>query len=321
VQFITIYGTFQTPLPFGTGVTPQAVAVADVNGDGLPDLVVANSSTNDVSVLLGNGDGTFTGQRRFAAGTSPVAVAVADVNGDGHPDAITVNRSGTVSVLLGNGDGTFQAPQSFATGGSGAASLAVVVADVNGDRRPDLVVANTSAGFNTVSVLLGKGDGTFQAPQSFATGGSIGIFPGSQVLAVKDVNGDGQLDLVVANNGTNDVSVLLGKGDGTFQAPQQFATGSSPQAVAVADVNGDGRLDLITANSGFSGTSASTVSVLLGNGDGTFQAPQSFATTGKSPVAVAVADVNNDGLPDLITANGNVTFGFSTNDVSVLLHR
>jgi hypothetical protein len=173
------------------------LAVADVNDDGVPDLV--GTSANDVVVLLGQGDGTFQAPQRVAVGSDPQDVAVADVNGDGVPDLVVANTgSNDVVVLLGQGDGTFGAPQRFATG---TRPVAVAVADVNGDGHPDLVVAN--AGSNDVAVVLGQGDGTFQAPQRFVAGTS------PSAMAVADVNGDDVPDLVVANRGDLAVSVLL----------------------------------------------------------------------------------------------------------------
>jgi len=282
---------------FAAGRFPVSVTVADVNGDGNQDLIVANVGSNNVSVLLGQGDGTFQPGQLFAVGTSPSAVAVADLNGDGHPDLVVANASSNdVSVLLGQGDGTFAAQQPFAAGTS---PRSVAVADLNGDNHPDLVVANQDAG--SVSTLLGQGNGTFAAQQPFAAGTSPGA------VAVADLNGDGPLDLIVANIGSNDVSVLLGQGNGTFQPEQPFATGTSPRAVAVADLNGDNHPDLIVANAG-----SNDVSVLLGQGNGTFQPEQRFAT-GSNPVSVAVADVNGDSLSDLIVANQGAS------DVSVLL--
>ena len=274
-------------LTFATGANPNSVAIGDVNGDGKPDLVVANGQSDSVSVLLGNGDGTFQAQQTFATGNGPFSVAVGDVNGDGKPDLVVANATdNTVSVLLGNGNGTFQTQQTFATG---YAPISVAVSDVNGDGKPDIVVANQDS--NTVSVLLGNGTGTFQAQQTFAVGG----FPSS--VAVADVNGDGKPDIVVSNRYRNSVSVLLGNGDGTFQTQQTFDTGNRPFSVAVGDVNGDGKPDLVVAN--FDGN---TVSVLLGNGNGSFQTQQTFAS-GIDPVAVALADVNGDGKTDLIAAN------------------
>jgi hypothetical protein len=265
--------------------------VADVNHNGRPDLLVANAGSNSVSVLLGNGNGTFAAAQNFATGTSPEAVAVADLNGDGKPDLIVANDgSSSVSVLLGNANGTFLNAVNFAVG-SGPSSVAV--ADVNGDGTPDLIVANY--GSNRGSVLENNrapsGTGTFPGRQDFG----VGLSPRS--VAVADVNGDGRPDLVVANGGSNSVSVLLGNGNGTFQSAVNYGVGSSPFSVAVADVNGDGRPDLVVANYDSNG-----VSVLLGNGNGTFQSAVNFGV-GSYPLSVAVADVNGDGRPDLVTAN------------------
>ena len=176
-------------------------------GDGKADLVIANDQTGTVSVLLGNGDGTFQGPTTFSAGTAPVSVAVADVTGDGYSDLIVANDTnpGSVSVLLGNGNGTFQSPTSFA---AAAQPLSVAAMDVNGDGKPDLVVAYANSA--SVSVLLGNGNATFQSPISFATG------PDPASVAVADVNGDGRPDLVAANAASNTVSVLLNAGNGNF---------------------------------------------------------------------------------------------------------
>jgi len=279
---------FSAQQTFPSGSGPISIATADLNRDGKADLVVANFHSNNVSVLLGNGNGTFQAQQTFATGTNAFSVVVADVNRDGKPDLVVANEaSGNVSILLGNGDGTFKPQQTFATG---AGSDSVTVADLNGDGKLDLVVANCNS--NTLSVLLGNGDGTFKPEQTFATGN----YPFS--VAISDVNGDGKSDLVVANAHANNVGVLLGNGDGTFQAQQTFATGANPDPVTVADVNGDGKPDLILANDTLSGS----VSVLLGNGNGTFQAQQTFAT-GTRPFSVVVSDLNGDGRPDLLVAN------------------
>ena len=253
-----------TRIPVGN--SPFSVVVADLNGDRIPDLVTANQGSNDVSVLLGLPDGTFAAAQSFAVGNDPVSVAVADLNGDGIPDLVTANQgSNDVSVLLGLGDGTFAAAQPIPLNGKGPVSVAV--ADFNGDGKPDLVTANVSS--NDVSVLLGLGDGTFAAEPSFAVGKS----PVSVVVAkgVTDLNGDGKPDLVTANQGSNDVSVLLGLGDGTFAAEQRFAVGvsASPTSVAVADLNGDGIPDLAITDKQFS-----AVTILLGGDDGTFVKPQ-----------------------------------------------
>jgi hypothetical protein len=181
---------------------PRWTAVADVNGDGIPDLVtVANFSTS-VNVLLGNGDGTFQAPVKYGTGPGPAGMAVGDFTGSGIPDIVTANTSDTsVSVLLGNGDGSFQDAVDYAVG---AHPQAVAVGGFTGGGVDDVVTANTSSG--TVSVLLSNGDGTFQTAMDYA----VGTYP--RDVAVGDFNGDGLPDLVTANHGSNTVSVLLNDG-------------------------------------------------------------------------------------------------------------
>jgi hypothetical protein len=285
-------GAFGAASEYATGTNPQSVAVADLNGDGRPDVVTANMGANDVSVLLGNGDGTFRPQIAFATGSEPQSVAVADVNGDGHLDLITANFAGnTVSVLLGNGDGTFAPHADSATG---AEPQALAVGDVNGDGHPDVVTADAFFANVGVSVLLGNGDGSFAPHADYAAGN----LPRSVSLA--DLNGDGHLDVITANDNGTSVSVLLGNGDGTLAPHVDYVianptgSGTAPQQLAVADLNGDGHPDVATVD-----TNGSTVSVLMGNGDGTLASHTDFATGG-TPQSVAVADVNGDSRPDLV---------------------
>ena len=279
------------------GTDPDAIVAGDFNGDGRTDLAVANYGSNDVSVLLGNGDGTFQTQVTYAVGTGPDAIVAGDFNGDGRTDLAVANYgSNDVSVLLGNGDGTFQPQVTYAVG---TEPDALVAGDFNGDGRTDLAVANY--GSNDVSVLLGNGDGTFQPQVTYAVG------TGPVALVAGDFNGDGRTDLAVANYGSNDVSVLLGNGDGTFQTQVTYAVGSEPDALVAGDFNGDGRTDLAVANVG-----DNDVSVLLGNGDGTFQ-PQVTYAVGTEPDALVAGDFNGDGRTDLAVAN------YGSNDVSVLL--
>jgi hypothetical protein len=244
-------GTFQAARFFAVGAYPSSVAVGDFNRDGSLDLAVADSGYEGrgqgVSVLLGNGDGTFQAARNFAAGSRPQSVAVGDFNGDGTLDLAVANYGsypeydGTVSVLLGNGDGSFQDARNFAVG---TRPQSVAVGDFNGDGTLDLAVADTGYNGNGqgVNVLLGNGDGSFQDARYFAAGNE----PDS--VAVGDFNGDGTLDLAVANYYSNTVSVLLGNGDGSFQAAVNYAAGSLQSSVAVGDFNGDGALDLAVAN-------------------------------------------------------------------------
>jgi hypothetical protein len=284
---------------YGVGAGPLPVATGDFNGDGTPDLAVGNTTSNTVSVLLGNGDGTFQAHVDYSEGLQPWYVAVGDFNGDGKLDLAVANiLSNTVGVLLGNGDGTFSPSVSSEVG---SFPTGVAVGDFNGDGKLDLAITNSRD--NSVSVLLGKGDGTFQGRVDYACG------PDPSSIAVGDFNEDGRLDLVTTNATGNTVSVLLGNGDGTFQPHQDYATGDSPESVAVGDLNGDAKLDLAVAN-----INSGTVSVLLGNGDGTFQTHIDYSTgTGQIyPRSVALTDLNGDGNLDMAVVNQ------ANNTVSVL---
>jgi hypothetical protein len=347
-------GTFRPAVCYDSGgLNAMSVAIGDVNGDGHPDVVVANicqsstdCDTGGVSVLLGNGDGTFQAPVSYGSGGFfGSSVAIADLNGDVRPDLVVASAcpigacsaggTGVVSVLLGNGDGTFQAAVPYSTGGFDTVSA--VVADVNGDGKPDLVVASNCLsscpngfGIGGASVLLGNGDGTFQAPFSYASGGY-----NASSAVVADVNGDGKPDLVVSHHYQNGdlsdggVSVLLGNGDGTFQAAVGYGAGpGDAEFVAVADVNGDGKPDLAVANCSvnYYCNGRGSVSVLVGNGDGTFQAPVRQSSGGKVAMSVAIADVNGDGRPDLLVASlcakgcinrPNGTIGALLNDLYV----
>jgi hypothetical protein len=325
-------GSFQAPVAYATGsFEPMSVAVGDFNGDGVPDLAVAsqcassaNCGTGEVSVLLGNGDGTFQSPVSYSAGTgSSFFVVTADFNEDGNLDLAVANQTGgnsAVAILLGNGDGTFQAPATYSTGAASAVFLAV--GDFNGDGAPDLAVADGGAQ-DAVSILLGNGNGTFQTAVIYASGGAL-----ASSVAVGDFNGDGVPDLVVANacatnynlvcSQSGSVGVLLGNGDGTFQPPVAYGSGGNEATVvSVADFNGDGIPDLAVANLGPSagGSSAGVVSLLLGDGDGTFQPAATFGTGGNFAYALSAGDFNQDGQLDLAVVNQCPTSGSCTNGV------
>jgi hypothetical protein len=289
--------SFLAPQTHAAGAFPSGVTVEDVNGDGKADLLVANPSSNSVSVLLGNGNGTFQAARDVATDVRSQTIAIGDVNGDGKADLVIGNDSatGAVSLLLGNGDGNFQPPTALAVG---SVAYAAVVADLNGDGKADVAAANKMD--NSVSVLLGNGDGAFKPQATFAVGGR------PLALAAADVNGDGKPDLIAANSTGNAISVLLGNGDGAFQAQQSFATGAGPRSIAVGDVDVDGVVDLAVANA-----DGDSVSILRGLGNGAFAAQQTFASTA-TPLSVSLANLNGDRKPDLAVANLN-------GQVSVLL--
>jgi hypothetical protein len=294
---------FTTPTPISVAQSPNSVATGDFNADGKLDLAVANGASNNVSILLGKGDGTFQTAVNYNAGSGPQSVAVGDFNADGKLDVAIANNGGNVSILLGKGDGTFDSAVNFDVGSD---PNSVVLGDFNADGKLDLAVANTMSG--TVSVLLGNGDGTFQPALNFA----VGINPVS--LAVGDFNGDGKLDLAVANFGTNG-SVLLGNGDGTFQPAISFAGGGT--SVVASDFNADGKLDLALSSLSSGNTGPGTVNILLGKGDGTFQAPVSYnAGSNTNAAALALGDFNGDGKLDLAVGSGSTN---SNGNISLLL--
>ncbi|MBR1266919.1 VCBS repeat-containing protein [Bradyrhizobium sp. AUGA SZCCT0222] len=286
-----------TRTDYPAGPNPYGAAIGDLNGDGVLDLAVTNYYSSTVSVLLGNGDGTFQTPATYATGGSGVvSVQIGDLNGDGEPDLVATSEGNdTVSVLLGNGDGTFANETSYTTGGL---PHGVAIADVDGDGDSDLLVDDFAS--NTVSVFLGTGDGSFEQPTAYATEAN------PYAIKVGDLNADSNLDLVVGNMSSNTISVLLGNGDGTFQAQTTYATGVTPWEGALGDLNGDNKLDFAIANVG-----DTTVSVYLGNGDGSFQ-PQVTYAAGNGPTAVVIGDLNGDNTPDLAASN-------SDSEVAVLL--
>ncbi|PYJ03502.1 MAG: hypothetical protein DME25_12075, partial [Verrucomicrobia bacterium] len=295
---------------FAAGNQPVAVAVGDFNGDGKTDVVVANQFSANVSVLLGQGNGSFQPAVNYAAGAGPSAVAVGDFNGDGKVDLVVTDLGSTVVwVLLGNGNGTFQAPVSFDAADT---AQSVTVGDFDRNGKLDLAVANR--GLGAVSVLAGNGDGSFAAPTTYLTG-TDPLFVG-----LGDFDRNGPPDLAVADAAlfddvASDVAILLSRGNGTFRAAVNYSAGTSPRAVGVGDFNGDGNPDLAVADYGALDVNSqftnSSVSVLLGNGDGTFQAPISYAA-GEGPLSLVVTDFNSDGRPDLAVAN------YRSRSVSVL---
>jgi hypothetical protein len=274
-----------------TGASPVAIATGDFNGDGIADAVIANSSDGTLTVLLGNGDGTFFKAGNINAGGTPASVAAADLNNDGILDlAVLDNASGAVKIFLGNGDGTFTAGSVVAVG---ASPNAISAGDLNNDGNIDLAISLGSS--DSVALLLGNGDGTFTAGTT-VTG--VGSAP-TQAL-ITDVNHDGNADLVIAHNGANTITVELGAGDGTFSpaANSPFAVGSHPVSVAAADLNGDGNVDLAVSNSG-----DNTVDILLGDGHGNFVQSGAPIPVGGAPNSIVAADFNQDGTVDLVTAN------------------
>ncbi len=277
-----------------TGGAPSGAITGDFNGDGKLDMVVVDNSGGRVSVLLGNGDGTFQSPVDYAVGSAPSVGLAGDFNNDGKLDlAIRNEASANVSILLGRGDGTFRPAVNFATGnGYGR----IVGGDFDRDGNLDLAVTNDFD--DTVSILLGKGDGTFKPHVDYAVGSRP--IP----IAMGDLNGDGKLDLVIGHTISDTTfAVLLGNGDGTFQSYIPESTIYDIESVVLADFDGDGKLDaaLFSEGAGVPG-----VKIMLGNGDGTFR---DFATLPTScgsnfnDCYAAAADMNGDGKIDLVVRN------------------
>ena len=284
------------------------MAIGDVDGDQVPDLAVANWYSDNVSVLLGLGDGMFAAAVHYDTGDEPSSVVIGDLDNDEVPDLVVTNYgflgSGDVSVLFGVGDGTFAAAVHYA---AGIGPVSAAIDDLDSDDVPDLIVVNNGTyptHFGTVSVLLGAGDGTFAAAVSYPSGAD------SFSVALGDLDGDQVPDLAVANSGSGNISVLLGVGDGTFPAALEYTADNRPVFVAISDLNGDQVPDLAVTNNGFA--DSGSVSVLLGIGDGMFAAAVHY-TADERPTSVAIADVNGDPVPDLAVANGD------SDNVSVLL--
>ena len=290
---------FDRDYPFG--LSPTFHVTGDFNGDAHLDIATANTLTNDVSVLLGLGDGSFQKARNFATtdGVGAYGIVTGDFSGDGNLDLVTTNvTSGNVSVLLGMGDGSFTSLPPIAVG---TFPLTLVSADWNGDEIADLAVANGRD--NDISLLLGQGDGTFLVAGRYA----VGKFP--SYLAVGDFDEDGAPDLAVANFNSNDISLLPGTSGGAFAPEVRIATVANPSTLVTGDFNRDGHLDLAGANTG-----SDDLSIHWGRGDGTFHS-QAQGTTGLAPIGLARADFNGDGLADLAASNRHGT------GVSVLLAR
>ncbi len=281
------------PVPVGN--EPDGVVAGDFTGDGTLDLAVANSKSNTVSILIGNGDGTFQSAVNYSVGNDPVALVAGDFNGDGKVDLAVVNGGayGTVSILLGHGDGTFQRPASYTVGDS---PDAIAAGDFSGDGKLDLAIANADS--NNVSILMGNGDGMFRTAVNY----SVGYDPTEIVAA--DFTGDGRIDLavtVLTGLFSGGVSVLLGDGDGTFRSAGINSGVGNAVAIVAGDFTGDGRIDLAVADSsGF-------VEILLGNGDGTFESAVDSPYLGINPSGLAVGDFNGDGHLNLAVALGDNT--------------
>jgi hypothetical protein len=276
------------------------VAVEDFNGDGKLDIAATNYDLGIVQIFNGAGDGTFSIGSTFAtdaSSTNPQGLVAGDFNHDGHPDLAVQNSNGqNVGILINDGTGGFLAPVTYPL--STYNSYGLATADLNGDGKLDLAVPlyNGSA----IAILLGNGDGTFQAEPDLTTEAN------PEAVVIADLNGDGKPDLAATTNSGQDIDVVLGNGDGTFQTPVAHYISSlqdftldlpRPTYIQAADIDGDGKLDLVYTN-----TRYGTVGVLFGAGNGLFYDPVEYPSGGQAS-GLVIADVNQDGAPDVVTAN------------------
>jgi len=294
-----------TPDGFPTGEYPTGGAIADLNRDGIADVITANYHGNSVSVLLGAGSQntyTLTSSSSYptVAGAETSNLAVGDLNGDSIVDVIATNpQAHSVSVFIGRADGTLQ-PANDLQLVMGAEPYSVAIGDFDGDGNNDAAIADNVS--LTIFIELGNGDGTFTpGPSQPRVNGQASL-----ILITRDMDLDGKLDLVVANRNSDDVSVLLGRGDGDFDDAIVSTAGPGPYSLAVTDFNLDAVPDVVTSN-----FMAGTASVLLGIGNGSFEPPINAGMTGDYSYGVATGDLNGDGKPDFATANA------LSNDIAV----
>jgi hypothetical protein len=304
-------GTFQPAATYGLGGGSAAggatggATVADFNHDGKPDIAVIAGGI--VSVFLNQGNGTFLLADQLNVSTAAACcIGAADLNKDGNQD-LWVGGDGdnfplvpNSAVLLGNGDGTFQTPRTYQLGIAYATSVAI--ADLNGDGNPDLLevalLSKTPAAVrdSAVGVMLNQGNANF-GPSPFGNAKFYSVGSGGEGMAIGDLNGDGKPDVAVTDFDSNQVSVLLGNGDGTFKSQSIFAVGNKPLSIALADFAGTGHLSMVLTTQP-NAMDGNGVQIYLGNGDGTFTFYQGLAT-GSSPLYVTVGDFNGDGVPDI----------------------
>lgn len=270
---------------YKVGNNPCAMISNDFNNDGYNDLAVTNDESDNVSVLLNNGDGSFSTATNYLVGDSPPSLCSSDFNGDGYNDlAITNSKSNNMSILINNNDGTFQPTKNYNTGET---PYSICASDFDNDGDYDLVTANF--GNDNISVFFNNGDGTFDISTNY----NVGKDPRSVYSA--DLDNDGDADLAVANMGSNNISILFNDNNGTFQPAVNYSTDKLPYAVFSKDLDNDSDYDIVSVNFG-----SANIVVLLNKGDGTFKISETWV--GGIATSVFPADLDNDGQNELVVS-------------------
>jgi gliding motility-associated-like protein len=311
--------SFAAPVSFAAGSGPTSIAIGDLDGDGKPDIVVADANGNTVAILRNTATSgaitasSFAAPVTFATGSQPRSVAMGDLDGDGKPDLVLANNGNqTLSVLRNTATSGVINSSSFAAQvafGTGANPFSVAIGDLDGDGKPDLAVANASG--NTVSVLRNTATSGVITASSFAAKVDFATGFAPESIAIGDLDGDGKPDLAVINNGSNSISVLRNTSSvgaitsGSFAAKVDFATGSTPKSIAIGDLDGDGKPDLVTANSNSNSVSVLRNGAITGVINSSSFAAQVTLTVGTVPISVAIGDLDGDGKADLMVANQN----------------
>lgn len=277
-------GTFKAMSSYTAGVQAITIKAVRANDDPYYDLMTVDRLDGTVSVLLGNGDGSFKNRMVFQAGVAGFDLAYQDITNDGIADLIVTNVEGSFSVLQGNGDGSFSAQVTYNSVGS---IHGLQLVDVNSDGKADAVMTDYIG--NAIRIHLGNGNGSFKAPLSIASAGTNTV-----AIQAKDLNGDGKIDLISAAEAESAIRVYYGNGDGTFTAANLYTTSAPTNGLGLADLNGDGIDDLVISKG------ASGFGVMLGNGNGTFQAERTYPTGG-SKHGFSLIDISGDGIIDLIS--------------------